>query len=56
MSKPLTDAAIARAMREAARIAAGGTREQRAGMFSPTPPAKTLAAKAAALRSVKRGG
>ena len=55
MSKPLDDAAIARAMREAARIAASGTREQRAGMFKPTP-AKTLAAKAVAPHSVKRGG
>jgi len=46
MSKPLDDAAIARAMREAARIAASGTPEQRAGMFRPAP-ARALAAKAA---------
>ena len=54
MSKPLGDAAIARAMREAARIAASGAPEQRAGMFKPAP-AKALAAKAVAPRAVKRG-
>ncbi len=47
MRNSLDDAAIARAMREAARIAASGTPQQRAGMFNPAP-AKTPAARTVA--------
>ncbi len=37
MTKPLDSDAIARAMREAARIAKHGSPEQQAGMFKPEP-------------------
>lgn len=43
------------ALRAAAHKATHGTREERSGRFI-TPPAKTLAAKSAAPRSVKREG
>ncbi len=55
MAKPLDREGIAAAMRETAWKAVHGTREERSGVFNPAP-AKTLAARTAVQRSVKRGG
>jgi hypothetical protein len=47
MSKPLDRDGIAAAMRDAAWKAIHGTREERSGVFNPTPAAKPAPAKPA---------
>jgi hypothetical protein len=45
MSKPLDRDGIAAAMRDAALKAVHGTREERSGVFNPTPVTKAAAPK-----------